>query len=67
MCALTTGAGKPPGPLAHTFPNLPTKQAFYDGLATRYFPDPADDRSSLQYSGLVHTRVCGTSDQRATA
>lgn len=44
--------GSLPGLLTHTFPNLHARQAFYDGLATRYFPDPADARSSLQYSTL---------------
>ena len=49
--------GSLPGLLTCTFPNLHSGQAFYDGLATRYFPDLADARSSLQYSGLVHKSV----------
>lgn len=49
--------GSLPGLLTHMFPNLHSRQAFYDGLATRYFPDLADARSSLQYLGLVHRSV----------
>jgi len=63
QCAFTAGAGKPCGLLTRTFPNLHSGQAFYDELATRYFPDLADARSSLQYLTLVLKSVCDTSDR----